>query len=196
MRRPALLAPLALAVALAACSVGSEQQAAKDDVAGENAVDLTPEGPGLGAQLFGGGKPMPLTVQVTSPGGMVLQLTSIQAKPTETVVGVIAINGDDDEQKLNAWPNNKQAYIITSSGERLYLSPPQANPELQVGAGQRMEGQLVFLGRLPQGGGGTLILNDGDINTNQYDNSPGFRIPLPLKAAAWSDDGSKKKSAA
>ena len=39
---------------------------------------------------------------------------------------------------------------LVANGERLYLSPRQANPELRVGAGQRMEGELVFIDRLPE----------------------------------------------
>ena len=187
--RFALLLPL---FALVACDFrqGNETANAADNNA---AADMTPEGPSMTAQLFGGGKPMPLTLQGSHPGGMVLQLTSIQAKPTETVIGVTAINGDTDEQKLNAFPNNRNAFLIASNGERFYLSPPPGNPEMAIAPGQRMTGELVFLGRLPQGQTATLVLNEGNTSTNRYDNTPSFSLSLPLQDAAFSDDGSKKK---
>lgn len=179
------------ALALAGCTVQQGNETA--NAAGANAAaDMTPEGPSMTAQLFGGGKPMPLTLQEAHPSGMVLQLTSIQAKETETIIGVTAMNGDSDEQQLNQWPNNRNAFLLTATGERLHLSPPPANPELAVGSGQRMNGELVFLGRLPQSDTVTLVLNDGTINRNRYDNSPSFRLAIPLQSAAFSDDGSKK----
>lgn len=189
MRAHALLIP-ALALLIAGCGSG-------DDVATNNAAaDLTPEGPSLTAQLFGGGKPMPLSLQSAHPAGMVLQLTSIQAKPTETVIGVIAINGSEREQWLNRFSNNRRAFIVASNGERFYLSPPPTNTDLAVQPNQRMEGELVFIGRLPKEGSATLVLNDGQNMSNRFDTSPGFRIDLPLEQAAFSDDGSKKKSVA
>jgi FtsP/CotA-like multicopper oxidase with cupredoxin domain len=190
-----MVATVAACVALAGCGGGSED-AAPNVSASANAQDMTPEGPGLAAQLFGGGKPMPLTLQNAHPGGLVLQVNSIQAKATETVIRVTVINGDTDEQMLNQFPTNRNGYLLASNGERLYLSPPTANPELRIGAGQRMEGELVFLGRLSQGGGATLVLNDGRDISSVYSNSPGFRIPIPLQSAAFSDDGSKKNLAA
>jgi FtsP/CotA-like multicopper oxidase with cupredoxin domain len=190
-----MVATVAACVALAGCGGGGEQ-AAPNASASANAQDMTPEGPGLAAQLFGGGKPMPLTLQNAHPGGLVLQVNSIQAKATETVIRVTVINGDTDEQMLNQFPTNRNGYLLASNGERLYLSPPTANPELRIGAGQRMEGELVFLGRLSQGGGATLVLNDGRDISSVYSNSPGFRIPIPLQSAAFSDDGSKKNLAA
>jgi hypothetical protein len=183
-------------VALAGCGGGGGSEPAANGSAQANAQDLTPEGPSLASQLFGGGKPMPLSLQNAHSGGLVLQLNAIQAKATETVIRVTVINGDSDEQQLNQWPNNHNGYLLASNGERLYLSPPTANPELRVGAGQRMEGELVFLGRLSPGAGATLVLNDGRDISSVYSNSPGFRIPIPLQSAAFSDDGSKKNSVA
>jgi hypothetical protein len=188
------LGALGLAMALAACGPGGQGNSAA--TADANQQDLTPEGPSLTAKLFGGGKPVPLSIQNAHPTGVVLQLTSVQAKASETVIGITVINSDNDEQSLNRWANQKDSYLLAASGERLYLSPPQANPELKVGAGQRMEGELVFIGRLPESGGATLILNDGSDTSSEYTTRPGFRIPIQLPETAFSDDGSKKKSAA
>jgi hypothetical protein len=196
--RSGMAAAIGLALATAAATAGCSQPAAPGNATADaNAQDLTPEGPSVSARLFGGGKPVPLSIQNAHPGGLVLQVTSIQSKPTETVIGVTVINGDSDEQMLNQWPNSRNDYLLSANGERLYLSPPTANPELRIGAGQRMEGELVFLGRLQEGStGATLVINEGRDISSVYSNSPGFRIPIPLNQTAFSDDGSKKNLAA
>lgn len=178
------------AFALAACSVSETEPDTAPD--GEEAADLTPEGPSMTARLFGGGEPVMLDVQQAHANGLVLQLDTIQAKPTETVIAATVINGDDRENSLNKY-SNKNTYIVSADGSKLYLSPPTSNEKLQVPAGQRMQAELVFLGRLSPDGPATLIVNDGSDTDNQHTNQPGFRIPLPLTQAAFSDDGLKKK---
>ena len=190
------IGPAALAAALGVSACGGGGAGNTTATADANQQDLTPEGPSLTARLFGGGKPVPLSIQNAHPTGVVLQLTSVQAKASETVIGITVINSDNDEQSLNRWANQKDSYLLAANGERLYLSPPQANPELKVGPGQRMEGELVFIGRLPETGGATLILNEGRDTSSEYTTRPGFRIPIQLPETAFSDDGSKKKSAA
>lgn len=178
------------ALALTACSASENEADTSNEAAADQ--DLTPEGPSIMSDLLGGGEPMSLDIQQAHPNGVVLQLTSIQAKPSETVIGAIVTNGDDSEQSLNRYGNNKQTYIVTGDGSKLYLSPPTNNEKLLIPAGQRMEAELVFLGKVSQGGTATLIINDGDQTGNEHSNRPGFRIPLPLEDAAFSDDGSKK----
>ena len=185
----AMLGVLVPALLASACTVREEDSAAENDP--DAAQDLTPEGPSLIGNLFGGGEPQPLDIQQPHPNGVVLQLTSLQAKPTETIMVATIINGDDQEQSLNR-VNNKNTYIVTGDGSKLYLSPPTSNPRLLVPAGQRMQAELVFLGRLPQGGNATLFINEGSASDSEYTTSPGFRIPLPITDLAFSDDGSKK----
>lgn len=183
---PIALASLAL---LAACGV--KETTTSDDATSSEAADLTPEGPSILSKLVGGGKPMALDIQQAHPNGVVLQLDSIQAKPSETVITATITNGDDSEQSLNR-NNSKNTYIVTGDGTKLYLSAPTANPRLEIPAGQKMQAELVFLGRLPAGDSATLFVNNGDSIDNEYTTQPGFRIPLPLADAAFSDDGSKK----
>jgi hypothetical protein len=176
--------PFVLILALAAC--------------GPNAGELsdtgtTPEGTGVAASsapteetpstLWRGGEQVPLDIQVPHPNGTVLQLTSLQSRQTETVLGIRVINGDDREIQLNRFNNNRNGYIVVDSGERIYLSPPTENRTLAIQPGQTMEGELVFLGRLPQAQSGILILNENNSAENEYTNTPGFRINLPLSAA-------------
>lgn len=179
-----LLAPM---LVVSACTVREEN--ADEPAAGEEAADLTPEGPSLASRLLGGGEPMPLDEQQAHPNGTVLQLTSLQVKPSETVITAIITNGDDREIHLNR-SGRDETYIATGDGQKLYLSAPVANEQLTIAPGQRMQAELVFLGEL-RGNGATLIVNEGQAG-NQYTQTPGYRIPLPLSEAAFSDDGSKK----
>src|SRR5690606_1964085 len=110
-------------------------------------------------------------------------LTSLQSRPTETAVGVRVINGRDREIQLNRFNNNRDGYIVVDSGERIYLSPPGNNPRLSIQAGQTLEGELVFLGRLPQGQSAILVLNENSSTDSQYTSNPAFRIDLPLQGA-------------
>ena len=86
--RPALTVALLL---LSAC--GSKTDSPAATVTDNATADMTSEGPGLPTRLFGGGKPMPLDTQQQAANGTILYITSIQAKPTETVLGVKVVNG-------------------------------------------------------------------------------------------------------
>ena len=183
-----LTAPLALS--LAACSVSENEDATTPD-GGSEEQDLTPEGPSLTASLFGGGEPMALNLQETHPNRTVLNLRSLQVKPSETVISAIVTNGRDREIHLNQYGND-DTYLVTGSGSKLFLSAPTNNQKVTIQPGQRMEAELVFLGELREGDTATLIINEGNQTSNQHTSQPGFRIPLPLESAAFSDDGSKK----
>lgn len=181
----------ALALVLAGCSGGGEM-AATNGATAENVADTSPEGPSMTAKLFGGGKPMPLTVQQPFANGMILYVTSMQAKATETVLHVKVVNGADRDVSLD-WADQKT--FLVAGGKKFFLSPPVENERLKITDGATMEGDLVFLGTLPEGGAVTLVINDGQ-SDSQYNTTPGISIPLPVTSAAWSDDGSKKNSAA
>ena len=92
MRRSLSIA-LVPALALSACSVSetSEEDGGTD---AEN-TDLTPEGPSMLSNVFGGGEPMPLDIQEAHPNRTVLRLTSLQVKPSETVISATVSNGRD-----------------------------------------------------------------------------------------------------
>jgi len=181
---------LAAAAALAACSVKDGKDSDATAEVNETA-DLTPEGPGLATRLFGGGKAMPLDIQQKLANGAIIYLTSIQAKPTETVIGVRIVNGAERDIELN-WSDQKT--FLVAGGQKFFLSPPVENEDLKVTTGANMEGDLVFLGTLPRAGQITLVMNDG-MSDSQYSSTPGISIPVPVDSVAWSDDGSKKNSA-
>ena len=188
MKAAAILACLP-ALALAACSL-SDGDASNGEARAES-EDLTPEGPSLTARLLGGGEPMPLDIQVAHPNKTVLLINSLQVKPSETVLTATVTNGNDNEIRLNQYGND-DTYIATGDGQKLFLSPPATNENLTIQPGQRIEAELVFLGELREGNTATLMVNNGNDTGNAYTRQPGFRIPLPLESAAFSDDGSKK----
>ncbi|MDZ4370782.1 MAG: hypothetical protein U1C74_05085 [Phenylobacterium sp.] len=184
--RPRVAAALAVTFAVSACG----QEGAKTNVAPVTAPDAggapaaSPAAASAVTSLWNGGQAKPLDIQVAHPNGVVLQLTSLQSRPTETVVGVRIINGRDREVELNRFNNRRDGYLVVDSGERIYLSPPAANPRLSIQAGQTLEGELVFLGRLPQGQSAILVLNENSSTDNQHTTQPGFRIDLPLQGAS------------
>ncbi|WBH18071.1 hypothetical protein [Sphingomonas radiodurans] len=181
----------AATLALAACSEQPENTAPAD-TAEANTTDTTPEGPSLTARLFGGGKPIALAQQKVLENGMVVNLTSFQAKADESVLGVRIVNGADKDVDLD-WSNHKT--FLVANGQKFWLSPPVENKDLKVTQGAKMEGELVFLGAIPKGATVTLVVNDG-MSDSQYSSTPGFSLPLEATEAAWSDDGSKKNLAA
>lgn len=177
------------ALALTACSASENEADTSSEATAEQ--DLTPEGPSVLSNVFGGGEPMPLDIQETHPNRTVLRLTSLQVKPSETVINAIITNGRDGEIHLNQYGND-ETYLVTGGGSKLFLSAPPNNETVTIQPGQRMEAELVFLGELRNNDTATLIINEGKQTSNRHSAQPGFRIPLPLESAAFSDDGSKK----
>ncbi len=173
--------PLAI-LALAACGQSDGDSAPAEE--GAPAASAGEAAPANTANLWRGGEVVPLDTQVAHPNGVVLQLTSIQSRPTETVVAMRVINGREREISLNRFNSNRNGYIVVDSGERLYLSAPAGNPRLSVPAGQTMEGELVFLGRLPTANSAILILNENGQTDSEYTDTPAFRITLPLSGGA------------
>lgn len=171
---------------LAACGAGDGDKAAqKAEIGSGTGAPVAPGGgpSTAGAGLWNNGQTQPLSLQFAHPNGTVVQLTSIQARDTETAIGIRVINGHSSEVKLNLSPNNRNGYIVTTSGERLYLSPPANNRDLAIVEGQTLEGELIFLGRLSPGADATLVLNEGR-GDSEYTNSPAFRFQLPAPTAA------------
>ena len=164
-------------LALSACSENVEDGATV--VTGDTAATGASDASG-GATLWNGGQAKPVSIQVAHPNGVVLQVTSLQSRQTDTAVGVRVINGRDREIDLNRFPNNRNGFLLLESGERLFLSPPPTNARLTVPAGQTFEGELVFLGRLPDVRTGVMVLNEQSSVDNESSTTPGFRIDLPL----------------
>ncbi|HEX8419837.1 MAG TPA: hypothetical protein VF638_07475, partial [Sphingomonas sp.] len=122
MMVPKFAASVVVIMLLAGC-----QKAAAPEADNGTATATAPPNPGTPSALWNGGKSKPLDVQVAHPNGSVLQLTSLQSRPTETAVGIRVINGRDRDIDLNRFNSNRDGYLLLDSGERLYLSPPTTN---------------------------------------------------------------------
>ena len=180
------VAIIAIAVAASACGQEATAPAGPADSAAqtETPAVATPGSETQPTALWNDGQAMPLDIQVAHPNGVVLQLSSLQSRATETVVGVRVINGRTREVQLNRFNNNRHGYIVVDSGERIYLSPPPSNAQLAVQSGQTLEGELVFLGRLPRAQSAVLVLNENGATDSEHTAQPGFRIDLPLQGLA------------
>lgn len=187
--RLTIVATVAAGLLAAACGQSGDEQTAagasgdqttQAPVGAPVAVSAPADG---GSTLWAGGRSVPLDIQVAHPNGVVLQLTSLQSRAAETAIGIRVLNGREREVQLNRF-NSRNGYIVMDTGERIYLSPPAGNTDLALPAGQTLEGELVFLGRLPQGRSAILILNENATTDNEHSTSPGFRINLPLDQLA------------
>lgn len=178
-----LVIPALSILVLAAC----DKPAAPDNetaAAASAGASASPAPAAPAPSLWNGGQAKPLDIQVAHPNGVVLQLTSLQSRAGDTAIGIRVTNGRDKEVDLNRFNNNRDGFLLLDTGERLYLSPPVSNTRLTVPAGQTFEGELVFLGRLPQVKTAVLVLNENSSGDSQYTTTPGFRVDLPLSGAA------------
>jgi hypothetical protein len=183
MQRPALSFALPFSfILLAACGQASPGEQSAADAAAPAPAAAADQGAENTASLWRGGAQHPLDIQSAHPNGTVLQLTSLQSRPTETVIGIRVLNGRDREIQLNRF-NTRNGYIVLDTGDRLYLSPPANNTRLSIPAGQTLEGELVFLGRLPPAQSAVLILNENSSTDSQHTSQPSFRIDLPVAGA-------------
>lgn len=179
---------IAATLPVAACdNVGGE---AEEATSVEEAAGRAPEPPGMLDRLFNRGEPMALDMVGQHDSGMVVRLTGIQAKPTETVINVEFVNGAESDKSMNQF--GRSTYLQTSDGGKLALSAPPGNENLSIETGARMNGELIFLGRIPEDDSIMLMINEGEEDSNRVDATPGFRFEIPLAAEAFSDDGSKK----
>ncbi|NJC06018.1 outer membrane protein OmpA-like peptidoglycan-associated protein [Sphingomonas kaistensis] len=122
------------------------------------------------------GDPAPLDVQIAHPNGVVLQLLSAGASGDHVVVNARVLNGRDQEVKLAQ--GTEKSYLLTGSGEKLFLVPPAANESLAIPAGQVMDVALVFAGKLPGDGKATLVLSENGNADSVYTGSPRFQVVL------------------
>lgn len=128
----------------------------------------------------------PLDIQVAHPAGVVLQIDSVSIGGDTTLVKARVLNGRDRDIELNAGREN--TYLLTSSGKKILLTPPTANPKLTIPAGQSIEADLVFAGALPRGESATLLINQQSRADNVYTSSPRFEAVLPLEGARGGRD--------
>ncbi|UVI40023.1 OmpA family protein [Qipengyuania spongiae] len=176
-----------LAILLAGCTVKEAEDEAQDSTlaAGETAVE---EEDGA---VFADGEAMPLNIVQTHPNGTRIALESIRATPTETLVTMTILNGSIHPVTLNGFGG---AYLFSPDGGKLMLEAPANNESLEIPPGQEVRAELVFKGKLTQGGPATLFVNNARYLEDDDSRYPGFRIPMQLTAAAFTEREAKKKS--
>ena len=83
-------------------------------------------------------------------------------------------------------------FLSAPDGTKFFLSPPTGNDQFQIPGKTQMEGDLVFLGRLPIVDHVTLTFNgkNGDLGDTAL--SPKIDVPITLPKAAFTDAGVKK----
>ena len=170
------------------CSVREEADQAEEQSSMTTGTDAEVVDNSLPA---GTGESMPLSVSQAHPNGTTIQLEAIRSSPTETVLTMVIDNQRDTEVTLNGFGG---IYLFGPDGAKLDIQAPEQNDDLLIPPGQRVRAELVFPGRLAQGGPATLIVNDGQDMDNRGSRYPGFRIPIDLTASAFFEDGAKKKS--
>ncbi|SHH77854.1 hypothetical protein [Marivita hallyeonensis] len=139
--------------------------------------------------LAADGNPILVDLQQTHPNGVILQVSSVQAGLSETVVSVQVINGFKREIRLLSRRND--SFIASEDGTRLFLSPPEDNERFELPAMTKLEGELVFLGRLPETDNVTFVLNDDAGSSSENSHTPRFEITIALPEGTFSE-GSKK----
>lgn len=120
-------------------------------------------------------------IQAVHPTGAVVQVVSVQAGGDRTRVSIRVINGRDRDITLNS--GSEGSYLLTDSGEKLVLLAPPTNANLNVPAGQTLDGVLVFEGVPPRGGEVVMVLNERGSPDNIFSNNPRFEFRLPLDGA-------------
>ena len=168
-------------LAVTACSSPSETPAA-------DKTQVTP--PQAEAPVSGNAPPpatadaartITLNTQGVAPIGLTVRVKGIELGTDATLLNVSASYGGT--QTNNIPLASDPTYLQDEQGNKLMLKPPTDNPRLNIIRGQQMDGQLVFLGAVPQDAKAlTLVFN----NNNPGDDiiAPGLSIPLKLDAAS------------
>lgn len=139
--------------------------------------------------LVNDGKPLPLEIQAKHANGLIVQLSGIQAGLSETVISAQLVNGNRKKIALAHTP--RSTFLQTPTGERFALSPPENNERLELEGRTKLEGELVFLGRLPEVDKVTLVINDDFGSAEDFANLPKLVIPIPLKPTAYTGESKK-----
>ncbi|MGK7949891.1 MAG: hypothetical protein AB4368_14180 [Xenococcaceae cyanobacterium] len=105
-----------------------------------------------------------LNLQVNHANGSVLRLTRIAVTEDYIETDLTITNGYRDAITLNR-NNFRQMRLRDNLGNNYNLAPPPQNPDIEIKAGQILEGKFRFLGRIdPNAQSLTLVTNEGSQN--------------------------------
>ncbi len=122
-------------------------------------------------------EPLPPPIVLTDrtayhPNGASLLVRRVEFKDQVIEVGFQAVNGNDDEIRLN---DRGDTLLQDQRGRRYLLVPPAENGKLTVPGYQRLSGTLRFAGRLAPGADRlSLVFNDE--GSTDYDESATPRL--------------------
>lgn len=121
-----------------------------------------------------------LDLQANHASGSVLRVTGVRFANDHIAVDLAFTNGSRFEQRLNAYSGTR--FVLRDNLGNVYnLSPPPNNGNVAVPAGQSLEGEFVFLGRLNPGASAlTLVTNDNVGSDNSSTSTPKMTIPIPF----------------
>lgn len=130
--------------------------------------------------LSGAAVAEPVSVDLVErhPNGAHLRITSIDRSDNEVLLGVRIVNGHSHNISLNSAP--KRSYIRAGDAAKIMLVPPDGNSQVKVPARSTVEGDLVFMGAIPEGEELTLVLNENG-GTSDSTPIPKFVIELPVQ---------------
>ncbi len=119
-----------------------------------------------------------LDLQANHPNGTVLRVTKVSYNDDSIVLDFSVTNGHKYQIKLA----QGGMQIKDNGGNQYNLSPPQANPDIEIEPNSTIKGTLTFLGRIsPKADSLTLTTNHKyGSRTNEYDRTPTMvidRIP-------------------
>ena len=170
---PARVAAGALLV-LTGCQVRDGGPAAPGGEPADTPTETDVSG-GLPAALAG------LNLQTNHASGSVLRVTGVRFEPDHIAVAMAFTNGSDYEQELNQYSHNN--FVLRDNLGNVYnLSAPPNNGDVAVPAGQSLNGEFVFLGRLhPDATQLTVVTNEehGSAQDTARDPKMSIQIPLP-----------------
>lgn len=166
----ARVALAAVLVAATGCQVSSSDPAAPP---AETSAE-TPAADGVPTALTG------LDLQANHASGSVLRVTGVRFEPDHVAVAMSFTNGSDHEQKLNQHHGNN--FVLRDNLGNVYnLSAPPNNGDVAVPAGQSLDGEFVFLGRLhPDAAQLTLVTNEEHGGDQDHSRDPKMTIQIPL----------------
>ena len=123
-------------------------------------------------------KRVPLAVQGVAPAGVTVRVKAVEIGADATVldVSISFANRITDTTMLAL----ADTYLQDESGARLHIKRPDNNRDITIREGERLDGQLVFMGAVaPSARKLKLVFNEG----NQGDNivAPGLVVDLPLQ---------------
>lgn len=161
---------------LSGCSGGSTKEQAEP-------VAATTDTPGQPAQESGTkkGRIIPVSAQGVAEVGLTVRVKNVELGADATILDISASYGGTASSNVDL--AYSQTFIRDEQGNKLMLKRIADNKDLKIGAGEQMDGRLVFLGAVPASARTiTLVLNEG--SDGSAITGPGLNIPIDLKTSA------------